>query len=317
MRIVFVTHNELGLACLEELVDLGGDIQAVYTCPKQSELADQTDLDEFTDVNKIPLHRVQSINEPEVKAQLRGYEPDLLFVVGWSRLVEQDVINIPSTTALGMHPAPLPRGRGRAPLAWSVIKGLDETALSFFHLVEEADAGDLVGQEPLSIELNDDAASMYEKVVDAGRKLIHRYYPEFASGNVPRTPQDESKATWWPKREPKHGLIDWNLSPWEVYNWIRGQTRPYPGAYSYLNEDRITIWSANPPSDQPSFVQPGEIVYHEGDVLGVGAWEGIIELTEVQVGKDDPLEARRLVSEYDVDVGDVFSTARDRIGEEK
>jgi len=317
MRIVFVTHNELGLACLEELADLGGDIQAVYTRPEKPELADQTDLDEFTDVNNIPLHRVQSINKSEVKTQLRGYEPDLLFVVGWSRLVEQDVIDIPSTAALGMHPAPLPRGRGRAPLAWSVIKGLDETALSFFHLVEEPDAGDLVGQEPLSIELDDDAASMYEKVVDAGRKLIHRYYPDFASGNVPRTPQDESKATWWPKREPKYGIIDWNLSPWEIYNWIRGQTRPYPGAYSYLNGDRITIWSANPPSDEPSFVQPGEIVYYEGDVLGVGAWEGIIELTEVQVGQDDPLEARCLVSEYDVDVGDVFFTARDRIGEKK
>jgi len=315
MQIVFVTHNELGLACLEELSDLGGEIQAVYTRPKQSELADQTDLDEFTDINNIPLHRVQSINESEIKTQLRGYDPDLLFVVGWSRLVEQDVIDIPSTAALGMHPAPLPRGRGRAPLAWSVIKGLDETALSFFHLVEEADAGDLVGQEPVSIELNDDAASMYEKVVDAGRKLIRRYYPEFVSGNVPRTPQDESKATWWPKRDPKHGLIDWNLSPWEVYNWIRGQTRPYPGAYSYLNGDRITVWSANPPSDQPSFVQPGEIVYHEENVIGVGAWEGIIELTEVQVGQEDPLEAGRLVSEYDVDVGDVFSNARDRIGE--
>jgi len=315
MQIVFVTHNELGLACLEELADLGGEIQAVYTRPKQSELADQTDLDEFTDINNIPLHRVQSINESEVKTQLRGYDPDLLFVVGWSRLVEQDVIDIPSTAALGMHPAPLPRGRGRAPLAWSVIKGLDETALSFFHLVEEADAGDLVGQEPVSIELNDDAASMYEKVVDAGRKLIRRYYPEFVSGNVPRTPQDESKATSWPKRDPKHGLIDWNLSPWEVYNWIRGQTRPYPGAYSYLNGDRITVWSANPPSDQPSFVQPGKIVYHEENVIGVGAWEGIIELTEVQVGQEDPLEAGRLVSEYDVDVGDVFSNARDRIGE--
>ncbi|MFC7136064.1 formyltransferase family protein [Halobaculum litoreum] len=79
----------------------------------------------------------------------------------------------------------MPRGRGRAPLAWSIIKGLDETALSMFHLVEEADAGDLVGQRPIPIDDADDATSLYEKVVDAARRLIRRYYPMFEAGGVP------------------------------------------------------------------------------------------------------------------------------------
>lgn len=313
MRNVFVTHNELGLACLEELADFGAEIQAVYTRQRQSHLADQTELDEFTDERGIPLHRVESVNDEEVKSQIRTYGPDLLFVIGWSRLVETAVIDIPSTAALGMHPAPLPRGRGRAPIAWSIIKGLDETALSFFHLVEEADAGDLVGQKPIPIQANDDAASLYEKIVQAGRQLIRQYYPEFASGHVPRSPQDESKATWWPKRSPEHGLIDWNLPPWDVYNWIRGQTRPYPGAYSYIDGEKVTAWAANPPANDIVFVRPGEIAYREGTVLGVGAWEGIIELTEVQVKQDDPINAGKLVSEYDVEIGDRFVTARDRM----
>ncbi len=84
----------------------------------------------------------------------------------------------------------------RAPIAWSLIKGLDQTALSLFHLVEEADAGDLVGQEPIKITNDDDAAALYNKVVEAGKVLIRDYYPAFESGMVPRTPQDESQATW-------------------------------------------------------------------------------------------------------------------------
>lgn len=313
MRIVFITHNELGLVCLEELADLGADIQAVYTRSEQAHLADQTNLDEFTNERSIPLHRVESINDEEVKSQIQTYEPDFLFVIGWSRLVEADVIEIASTATLGMHPAPLPRGRGRAPIAWSIIKGLDETALSFFHLVEEADAGDLVGQKTIPIEANDDAASIYEKVVQAGRQLIRQYYPEFASGHVPRFPQDESKATWWPKRSSKHGLIDWNLPPGDVYNWIRGQTRPYPGAYSYIHDEKVMIWAANPPANDTTFVQPGEIAYRDDDILGVGAWEGLIELTEVQVKQDDPINAGQLVSKYGVEVGNSFVTARDRV----
>jgi Methionyl-tRNA formyltransferase len=231
--------------------------------------------------------------------------------------VEQDVLSIPSVTAVGMHPAPLPRGRGRAPIAWSLIKGLEETALSFFHLVEEADAGDLIGQKPILIDTTDDAADLYEKVVDAARELIRHYYPQFEAGVVPRNPQDETQATWWPKRDPHHGLIDWTKPSQEVYNWIRGQTRPYPGAFSYLDGRKVTIWSANPPTDSTAFVTPGEITYVNSETVGVGTWEGIIELTEIQVGDDAPVSADALVSAYDFEVGDVFENARDQLEEER
>ena len=313
MRVVFVTHNELGLACLEELADLDADLQAVYTRPERAGIADQTDLAAFADGHGVPLHRVESVNADAVKTEMREYDPELLFVVGWSRLVDSEVLEIPSVAALGMHPAPLPRGRGRAPLAWSIIKGLDETALSFFHLVEAADAGDLVGQEPLPIEIEDDAASLYGKMVEAGRTLIRTHYPEFEAGEVPRKPQDDSRATWWPKRDPHHGLIDWTEPPQRVYDWIRGQTRPYPGAFSYLDGQKVTVWAANPPERGPAFVAPGGIAYRDGDALGVGAWEGTVELTELQVGDDEPVPAGALIDDYGFEVGDTFENARDRL----
>jgi methionyl-tRNA formyltransferase len=313
MRVVFVTHNELGLACLEELADLGADLRAVYTRPEREEIADQTDLAAFADGRDVPLHRVESVNTDAVKTELNEYDPELLFVVGWSRLVDREVLEVPSVAALGMHPAPLPRGRGRAPLAWSIIRGLDETALSLFHLVEAADAGDLVGREPLPIDVEDDAGSLYGKMVAAGRTLIRSHYPEFESGEVPRTPQDDSAATWWPKREPHHGLIDWTRTPGEVYDWIRGQTRPYPGAFSYLDGRKVTVWAANPPDGDTAFVAPGEIAYREGDALGVGAWEGVVELTELGVGDDAPVPAGTLLDEYGFETGDTFENARDRL----
>ena len=136
MRTVFVSHNDLGLACLEELHDLGADVTAIFTRPQDDAVADQTTFDEVAARTGATLHEVESVNTDAVVDQLRAYDPELLYVVGWSRLVEQRVIDVPSVAALGMHPAPLPRGRGRAPIAWSLIKGLEETALSMFHLVE-------------------------------------------------------------------------------------------------------------------------------------------------------------------------------------
>ncbi|SEJ36069.1 methionyl-tRNA formyltransferase [Halohasta litchfieldiae] len=311
MQAVFVTHNELGIACLEELSELGAEIKHVFTRPRREDISDQTDIGAFADNNDVPLSRVSSVNTPAVQSTIQDCDPDILFIIGWSQLVDTEVLEIPNVAALGMHPAPLPRGRGRAPLAWSLIKGLDETALSFFHLVEAADAGDIVGQQPLPIDRQDDAQSMYDKMVEAGRTLIQRHYTELESGTIPRQQQDHSAATWWPKREPHHGLIDWTRTPEEVYNWIRGQTRPYPGAYSYLDGDKITIWKAEPPASETEFVTPGEIAYRDGDRLGVGSWEGIIDLTEVQVGEDTPLSAGELVSSYRYQIGDQFQNARD------
>ena len=310
LTVVFVSHNDLGLACLEELETLGANVRAVYTRPRGANIADQTDFRPFADQAGADHHAVESVNDADVIAQMRSYEPDLLFVVGWSRLVTQTVIGVPAIAALGMHPAPLPRGRGRAPVAWSLIKGLDETALSCFHLVEAADAGDLVGQQSIDIDIEDDAGALYEKVVAAGRELIREYYPRFANGEVPRLPQDEDAATWWPARRPHHGLIDWTRSPMAVYNWIRGQSHPYPGAYSHLDGRRVTIWAANPPSGQPMFAKPGRIEYRDGDALGIGAFEGVIEVTRIQI-EDDESPASALLQEYDVAVGDTFENARD------
>ncbi|RXK46964.1 methionyl-tRNA formyltransferase [Halorientalis pallida] len=311
MDVVFVSHNDLGHACLEELDALGADIRAVFTRPTDGDIADQTDFSSVAATVGADYHEVESVNTDPVVETIAAYDPELLFVVGWSRLVERRVLDIPSVAALGMHPAPLPRGRGRAPIAWNLIKGLDTTALSLFHLVEEADAGDLVGQRPIDIELDDDAASLYATVVDAGRELIREYYPRFETGEVPRIPQDDARATWWPKRVPEHGLIDWRRSSMAVYNWIRGQSHPYPGAYSYLKGRRVTVWEANPPTGERVFTEPGEIRGRDGDVLRVGTWEGRIELTQLQIGDGTETSAGKLLDREWVTVGDMFTPVCD------
>jgi methionyl-tRNA formyltransferase len=313
MNVVFVTHNELGKACLEELHSAGATIDAVYTRPQRDHISDQIELSAFTEKRDITLHEVDSVNDDSVEAQIRSYDPDILFVIGWSQLVEEAILDIPSLAALGMHPAPLPRGRGRAPIAWTLIKGLSETSLSMFHLVEEADAGDIVGQELISVSIHDDAASLFEKVVTAGRQLIRNHYTEFERGKVPRREQEESEATWWPRRRPRHGLVDWTRPPMAVYNWIRGQTDPYPGAFSYIGKQKVTFWDANPPTNDSAFVRPGEIVYVEDDAIGIGAWEGIVEVTRLQVGEAERISGSALLSEYDVHIGDRFENARDML----
>ena len=100
MRTVFVSHNDLGLACLEELDRLGADIRAVLTRPNLDRISDQTDFTDFTAERDVPLHRVDSINTDAWVDRLGQYDPELLFVVGWSRLVEQRIAS-PGLIVLG------------------------------------------------------------------------------------------------------------------------------------------------------------------------------------------------------------------------
>ena len=310
MRTVFISQNEFGLICLKELIDVGADVRQVVTKPPRSRISDQESFDTVCNSHDIPVAESASVNDPEVIEKIQSCDPELLFVIGWSELVSKRILATPSVAALGMHPAPLPRGRGRAPLAWSLIKGLDETALTLFHLVEEADAGDIVAQKPMSITIEDDAGSMYGKMIKTGREIIQEFYPQFEDGTAPRKPQDDDEATWWPRRQPEHGAIDWNQSQRDVYNWIRGQSRPYPGAFSYIDQKKVTVWQADPPDQNRTFASPGEIMYRDGDALGVGVWEGVVELTEVQVGDDDPIPAGMLLEQYALESGDEFRNVR-------
>jgi len=182
-----------------------------------------------------------------------------------------------------------------------------------FHLDEEADAGDLVGQKQIKIGITDDASTLYDKVVDAGEALLRTYYPKFESGYVPRKPQDHSSATWWPKRRPHHGLIDWNQTAKTIYNWIRGLTHPYPGAFSYIDDQKITFWAARPPDEERVFGRPGQILGRNGDVLNIATWEGSIPVTRVQIENEVEIPAGHLLERYDITTGDRFKNARDRL----
>ncbi|WP_424017677.1 methionyl-tRNA formyltransferase [Halorientalis pallida] len=313
MDIVFVTHNELGRRCIHTLADLGGTISAIYTRTESERISDQISFDQVAAETNSDLHEVESVNEAAVVDRIEQYAPDLLFVVGWSQLVNQRVIEIPSVAALGMHPTPLPRGRGRAPVAWNLIKGYERTKLSLFELEEEADAGQIYGQHEITIDERDDAQTLNQKIYEAGERLLRSCYPRIEDGSIAPSAQDDAEATWWPRRRPHHGLIDWNRSARDLHNWIRGQTHPYPGAFTHLHDTRVTIWSSEPPTGEKVFAKPGEIIAVRGDNLAVAAWEEVIELRTVQIEDGDEVPASELIENDGFDIGAVFENARDRL----
>jgi methionyl-tRNA formyltransferase len=174
-------------------------------------------------------------------SRIRDAGPDYLLVIGWSYLVRPDILSIPASGCIGMHPTPLPLGRGQAPIPWTIIKGLKQTALSVFFLAEAADAGPVIARYDLDVRDNETSASLFYRVghahFTAGLDLAER----MGDGTVTAQAQDEAAATRWPRRRPADGEIRDTMTAAEIDALVRALRGPYPRAFAWVAGERVAI----------------------------------------------------------------------------
>ena len=181
---------------------------------------------------------------------------------------------------IGYHPSPLPRGRGRHPLIWTLALGLKELTSSFFVMIEEADAGDLVSQERVSILEDENAGDVYLKAIEIGKAQIVEIAEKALNDKLTGIPQDTRQATVWRKRGPDDGKIDWRMSAKSIHNLVRALSRPYPGAHCLLNQTEFKVWKTKVAADSSPHIIPGQVIKTDGRVFWVKCGEDAIGLLE-------------------------------------
>jgi methionyl-tRNA formyltransferase len=296
MRIVFMGTNLTGWLCLNELLAMGEEVVSIFTTPssfnisysdKPVNVATHRSFDGLAQENNIPL---LSVTEKfgTYADSLRELQPDLVLVSGWYHLIPQTMLSIPRLGCIGFHPSLLPKYRGGAPVNWAIINGERETGMSMFYFDNGVDSGDVIGQAQVSIDDRDTIATLYEKINRATLVLIRKMVPKLKDGSAPRLKQDESQATYFPQRSPEDGLIDWGRPAATIYDWVRAQTTPYPGAYTYLDNQKLVIWSAEL-LDRPNNHVPGMDGYvmrvHRGQGVEVLTGDGSLLITEVETAE--------------------------------
>lgn len=233
MRFGFVTCVQLGLSCLEAIRELGSEPDLLVTL--RDDLAVRKSgrvwLDDFAASGENKLVKVDNINDPDAKAAIAEADLDWLFVVGWSQIVGSDVLALPRLGCIGMHPTLLPVGRGRAPIPWAIIKNLEETGVTMFVLDSGVDTGPVLAQSTVTVEADETATTLYEKVDQVHISLIREAWPALASGSAKPWVQDETKATVWPGRRPEDGQLLPTMTVDEMDRHVRALTEPYPGAW--------------------------------------------------------------------------------------
>ena len=264
MRIVFIGTVEFSLRALERLLAMHAEIVGVCTLQDSKFNADHVDLGAVSEAHGLPWFYAEDINSTEALSWIQDKAPDVIFCFGWSRLLKQDLLRLAPWGVVGFHPAALPANRGRHPLIWALILGLEKTASTFFFMDAGADSGDILSQREIFIEDKDDARTLYDKVTRTALEQIEEFLPQLALGTFQRPKQDRQIANTWRKRGSADGKIDWRMSAHSIHNLVRGLAKPYVGAHFIVDGREIKVWKVAVVSDVPRNIEPGKILMQAG-----------------------------------------------------
>jgi len=251
IKIMWLSANLFGYELLKEASDIEGvSIDTIVTLDPEAKtkMYDGIKKEKWYGFG-IPVYEIKNINN-EVKL-FEMLKPDFIIMVGWRQIINKEILNLPQKGFIGFHPTLLPQGRGPAPLINTILSGWDKSGLTMFYINEGVDNGDIIGQANFDIGMDDYVQDIYDKMIEAGKKLIKKFLPLLLEDKAPRIPQDDSKATYLPKKTLKDNEI--NLaeeSPKQIYRKIRALSKPYNGAYFKLKDKKLVIWQAELKNEQ-------------------------------------------------------------------
>jgi len=174
----------------------------------------------------------------------KGYaKPDVLVSANYRFLIDSDLIELPRLFAINIHGSLLPRYRGRAPLIWSIINGDEYSGITIHKIDDGCDTGPVIYQKKVNIPPDATGADMVDQFAELYPVMLNEVLKSISNGDYNLTPQNEAQATYYGKRTPEDGLINWSWHRERIYNWVRALAPPYPGAYAYNRDKKVIISS--------------------------------------------------------------------------
>jgi methionyl-tRNA formyltransferase len=280
MKIFFIGTVEFSKCVLAKLIEMEAQVGGVATKADSPFNADFADLRPLCKKANIPYRFVDNINDEEIINWIKGLCPDVIFCFGWSELIKKELLHLAPMGVVGFHPAALPKNRGRHPIIWALVLGVEETASTFFFMDEGADSGDILSQKFIKIDYQDDAQSLYSKIISIASEQIEEFVPMLKNGTYKRMPQDHPKANIWRKRTKQDGKIDFRMTSRSIYNLVRALTNPYVGAHVLYKEKEYKVWKSKEVSSKTVNFEPGRVVAVKNNIITVKTGDDAVELVE-------------------------------------
>ncbi len=307
MKAIVFAYHDIGCAGLKALTEAGYDVQAVFT-----HTDDPGENNFFSSVARLgaeldlPVYAPEDVNHPLWVDRIRDLQPDVIFSFYYRHMLSDEILSLAPQGGFNLHGSLLPHYRGRAPVNWALVNGETETGATLHKMVKRPDAGDIVGQQKVTIADSDTALTLHKKVLEAAQAVLKEQLPKLKNGTATFTKQDESQASYFGRRTAADGEILWHKSAKEINNLVRAVTEPYPGAFSYLGQRKLIVWRSRVLDTQHD-KQPGTVLSTSPLVIACG--EGALEIVAGQNDSGLYVQGSRLAQEMGI-VTDVRLAAK-------
>jgi methionyl-tRNA formyltransferase len=276
---------QIAAVTLEQLIQGPDPVVGVVTQPNRPAGRGQRSIPSpvrrVAESHGIPVVAPEKIRAPEFLKTLMGWKPEIIVVVAYGRILPKTILDLAPYGCLNVHYSLLPKYRGAAPAAWTIINGESTAGVTTMKLVERMDAGPIYLQATTEVASDETTGSLQAKLTPIGARLLRETLRRLKVGSLMPLEQDESAVTFAPILKKEDGLIEWDQPAMMIERRVRGFD-PWPGAYSHiggklLKIHRVKVLAADTKGS------PGEVMRADAGGFWVATSSGLLELEEVQL----------------------------------
>jgi len=267
--IIFMGFGEIGIFALDCLLAHGADIKGVLPRASDKQITDNTPS-LFTHATRrgLNIYPYTNPSDPEFLRHIAHESPDYIVSVQYDRILKEPLIRLANRGVLNLHFAPLPRLRGCFPTKWAIINN-ESSGVTLHYIDPGIDTGAIIAQTIVPLAPDETDATLYRKLVAAGKALFADSAEQIVSFTLPPAEQqDDYRASYYPKAIPWNGIIDWSMGASRVERFIRAFTfSPYPAAKTFLGPQEIQIRYPVALCSRNMELPPGRFVFDTDDEI--------------------------------------------------
>ncbi len=284
-RIIFMGTPEFAVPSLEALLSGPDQVVAVVTQPDRpkgrGKKLTPPPVKQLALANDVPVLQPTKIRGEDFLATLRGFQPDLIVVTAYGRILPGHLLNMPPLGTINVHGSLLPGYRGAAPVQWALINNDIETGVTIMQMDEGMDTGDILLPAAIPIEPDDTAGSLAVKLAELGGRTLAAALDLLRRGELSPQKQDDSLATLAPPLAKEDGLVDWSRPALAISGLIRGLD-PWPTTYTFLQGTRIRLFCPQVVATAEKNLPPGTVCRADSQGIVVATGRDLLRIKEVQ-----------------------------------
>ena len=271
LRLVFMGTPDFAVPSLQALFHSEDEVVGVVAQPDKPSgrrmLLHAPPVKKCASAHQVPVFQPQKIRSSETLAHLRDWQPDLIVVAAYGRILPRPILDLPPHGCINVHASLLPKYRGAAPIQWAIARGETHSGVTIMKISEKMDAGDILLQTQVELADNENGGSLHDTLAILGAQALVEALALFKQGKLSASPQNEETVTYAPMLKKEDGRIDWAQDAVSIEQRIRA-FHPWPSAYTYLAGKRLKILGAR--VDKENVFVPS-VSAASGSVIGIAA----------------------------------------------